>query len=257
MMNQNSKKAAIIQARMSSSRLPGKIMADINGKPMVRRVVERARQSRMIDSVVVATSDHPDDDILTDYCSRSGIPCLRGNLNDVLDRYYSAACSIGADILIRLTADCPLLDPTIIDRVIGVFCEGDFDYVSNTLECTYPDGLDTEVFSFAVLERAWREARLKSEREHVTSYIYKHPEVFRCGGVKHAEDLSAMRWTVDRPEDLMFVRAVYAHFGTSDFGMTETVEFLKTAPHLSRINAHIQRNEGYRKSLQEDVLVNK
>lgn len=247
---------AIIQARMSSTRLPGKVLADIAGNPMLYHVVSRARQAQTLDMVAVATSKGRADDDLEHFCLEAGIPCFRGSEDDVLDRYYQAAKHFEADIVVRLTADCPLLDPLVIDKVVRVFQEGDFDYVSNTIQCTYPDGLDTEMFSHSTLERAWREAHLKSEREHVTSYIYNHPELFHLGNVSNNTDLSALRWTVDEPDDLEFVRAVYAHFGASYLGMGEVLNLLRRQPELGGVNAGFTRNEGYQKSLREDGLYN-
>lgn len=246
------KTVALIQARTSSSRLPGKVLRNIAGVPMLLRVVERARQARTIDTVAVITSTNTSDDTIVQRCKQNDILCFRGNHDDVLDRYYQAALHFNADVVVRLTADCPLLDPEIIDKVVGTFQRNSFDHVSNTLEPTYPDGLDTEVFSFSTLEKAWREATLKSEREHVTAYIYKHPERFRLCAVKHEENLSTHRWTVDKSEDLEFVRAVYDHFEGKSFGMGEILVFLKENPEIAELNAGQIRNEGYLKSLQED-----
>jgi spore coat polysaccharide biosynthesis protein SpsF len=239
------KTVAIIQARMTSTRLPGKVLAEVAGKPMLYLVVSRAQHTRTLDLTVVATSDRPTDDVLAKFCSEAKISCFRGSEDDVLDRYYQAAKQFKADVIVRLTADCPLLDPVVIDRVVHVFESGSYDYVSNTIRPTYPDGLDTEVFLYRALERAWRGARLKSEREHVTPYIWRQPTLFRLFNVEHAEDLSSLRWTVDEPQDLEFVRAVYSYFGSSSFGMIEILDLLRERPELSRINAGIKRNEGY------------
>src|ERR1700758_4280892 len=150
---------AIVQARMGSSRFPGKSLAEISGRPMLWHVVNRVRKARLLDNVVVATSDKSSDDPIASFCCRESIPCFRGSEQDVVDRFYQTAKQFGAECLLRITADCPLIDPTVIDQVISRFQQGDFDYVSNTMRHTYPDGLDTEVFSFAALERVWREAR--------------------------------------------------------------------------------------------------
>ncbi len=245
----------LIQARISSSRLPGKVLLDICGKPMLLRVVERARLVKNLDQVAVITSTSDDDNAIEVFCRDHGIPCFRGSLDDVLDRYYRAAFHFGAGTVVRITADCPLLDPVVVDHVIEVFLGGSYDYVSNTLECSYPDGLDTEVFTFAALENAWKSALLKSEREHVTAFIYKHPELFCLGNAKHSEDLSAQRWTVDTPSDLEFVRAVYSNFLTPQFGMGDVMQFIKDHPEVGDLNAGRERNEGYRKSLREDMEV--
>ena len=247
------KTVAIIQARMTSSRLPGKILADIAGKPLLYHVVNRARQARTLELVVVATTDRPTDDPTERCCMSMGVVCFRGSEADVLDRYYRAAEKFAADAIVRLTADCPLLDPRVIDKVVGFFREGNYDYVCNTMPPTYPDGLDTEVFRFESLTRAWREARLQSEREHVTSYIWKQPGLFRLGNVDNDADYSKLRWTVDEPADLEFVRQVYAHFGvTAQFGMTEILDLLMKRPEIRAVNAGFERNEGYLKSLKED-----
>lgn len=247
--------AAIIQARMGSTRVPGKVLLDIRGHPMLWHVVNRVRQVRSLDQVLVATSDGSSDDPIAAFCEQEGIPCFRGSEDDVLDRYYQAAKWIGADVVVRITADCPLVDPSIVDDVVRCFVEGDYDYVSNTDPPTFPDGLDAEVFSFDALERAWREARWQSEREHVTPYMRKHPELFRIGNLTYEENLAGMRWTVDEPQDLEFVRAVYDHLGSTSFGMADVLDILKKRPELAEINASIGRNEGYQKSLREDRLI--
>jgi len=249
------KTIALIQARMSSSRLPGKVLQDIAGQPMLMRVVRRAKQAKSIDSVAVITSTHADDDVIAIFCQEHGIACFRGSLDDVLDRYYQAAIHFQADIVVRLTADCPLLDPKIINKVVQTFDKRTFDYVSNILECTYPNGLDTEIFHFEALERVWKEARLKSEREHVTPYIYKHPEIFRLGSVKQEEDLSSLRWTVDTSRDLECIRTIYNFIKNEEFGMDDILKLLKEHPEITKINSGQQRNEGYQKSLQEDMEV--
>lgn len=246
------KTIALIQARMSSSRLPGKVLQDIAGQPMLGRVIRRAKQAGAIDLLAVITSTHEDDDAIEILCQETGISCFRGSLDDVLDRYYQAASHFQADNVVRLTADCPLLDPKVIDKVVQTFHQGAFDYVSNTLECTYPDGLDIEIFRFEALEKAWKEARLASEREHVTPYIRNHPELFPLGSVKQDQDMSALRWTVDTPPDLEFVRTIYNFFTDVEFGMDDIVKLLKGRPEITQINAGQQRNEGYQKSLQAD-----
>jgi spore coat polysaccharide biosynthesis protein SpsF len=248
---------AMIQARMTSSRLPGKIMADVAGQPMLHYVVGRALKASTIDLVTVATTDRGTDDIVVRFCKDAGIAVFRGSEQDVLDRYYQAAKSFEADTIVRLTADCPLLDPVVIDRVVSVFAHGGYDYVSNTMERTYPDGLDTEVFRWSALERAWRDACLKSEREHVTPFIWKQPALFRLGNVKHNQNFSHLRWTVDRPQDLEFVRRVYDYLGPDPtFGMEEIFALLRGHPELQTINAGIESNEGYATSLREDALIN-
>lgn len=243
---------AIIQARMSSSRLPGKVLLPLGQRPMLWHVVSRARLATRLTTVAVATSTEVADDAIADFCAAHGLSCFRGSQNDVLDRFRGAAEAFEADVIVRLTADCPLIDPGIIDTVVAAFTPGETDYVSNVIERTYPDGLDTEVFSRDALERAWREAEWESEREHVTPYIWKHPEKFRLRHVRQAENLSALRWTVDEPGDLLFVRAVFGRLGPGCFVMDDVLRLLRAEPDLGRVNAGIETNEGYRLSLERN-----
>jgi spore coat polysaccharide biosynthesis protein SpsF len=246
---------AIIQARMSSTRLPAKVLADICGKPMLHYVVARARRACALSLLAVATSDQATDDAIVDFCQTSDVPCFRGSRDDVLDRYYHAAKYFQADVVVRLTADCPLLDPAIIDKVVETFVAGQFDYASNTQELTYPDGLDTEVFTWKTLEIAWHEARLPSEREHVSPYIIKNTGRFRIGSIKHNQNLSHIRWTVDQRQDLELVRQIYRRLGDNpNFRLDDVVNLYREHPELNSINAGIDRNEGYLKSLQLDAL---
>ncbi|HEX4710642.1 MAG TPA: glycosyltransferase family protein [Phenylobacterium sp.] len=203
---------AILQARMSSSRLPGKVMAPVLGEPMIGRQVERLRRSRRIDKLVVATSTDPSDDPLAAYCEGLDLAVFRGALDDVLERYRAAlALYPAAAAVVRLTADCPLADPALIDTVIAHHHATGADYTSNTLGTrTYPHGLDAEVINPEALARAAESATDPYEREHVTPYIYRRPEAFRLGGVARPDSLASLRWTVDFPEDMAFVRHVYA-----------------------------------------------
>lgn len=243
---------AIVQARMSSSRLPGKTLADLNGRPMLVRLVERLRRSKSLQAITVATSNDPTDDPIAALCGDLNVACYRGSLNDVLDRFYQAALFSRATAVVRITADCPLADPGVVDLVVREFLDKGYDYVSNVDPPTFPDGLDTEVFSMSGLERVWKEAILKSDREHVTPYFRKHPELFSQGNIANPEDLSRLRWTVDEPKDLQFVRRIYDRLGNRDFGMQEVADLLMREPELAGINAEIVRNEGYMKSLKQE-----
>jgi spore coat polysaccharide biosynthesis protein SpsF len=240
---------------MGSTRLPNKVLADIAGRPMLARVVDRVRSATALDDVILATSTARQDDAIEQFCRREGVACFRGSEEDVLDRYYQAARWAGAEIIARITADCPLHDPAAIDMVAAAFVPGETDYVSNSIERTFPDGLDVEVFSFGALDRAWREAKWSSEREHVTAYIWKHPDIFRIRQVTQAVDRSAMRWTVDEPRDLELVREVYRRLGTKPFGQEEVVRLLEDETLLAAVNAGIVSNEGYLISLQKDRIV--
>lgn len=247
---------AILQARMGSTRLPGKMLLPIiDGKGALELMLERVSAATLLDRVVVATTTLIEDDPLVHLCEKLGVACFRGDSGNVLDRYYQCARTVGRDdVLVRLTGDCPLHDPAVIDSVVAFFREGQYDYAANTHPPTYPDGLDAEVFSFAALERAWREATLLSEREHVTYYLYTHPESFRVGNLAQEEDLSAHRWTLDEPADLEFIRQVYASLYPSGekFGMRDVLALLNERPELLNINQDIVRNAGLAKSLELD-----
>ena len=245
---------AIIQARMGSSRLPGKSLAEIEKRPMLWHVIQRVKRATLVDRVVVATSTAPADDAIEKMCLESGVPCHRGSENDVLDRYYHAALAEKAAQVVRITADCPLIDPEVIDQMVRRFQRGDLDYASNAMVRTYPDGLDTEVLSFSALERAWHEASRNSEREHVTPYLRSGK--FRIANVENALEFSHLycRWTVDEQEDLEFVRAVYGAFrGRENFLMEDILQLLRDQPELEKLNSQIISNRGYYKSLFEDA----
>ncbi len=247
------KTVAIIQARMGSSRLPGKVLETIAGKPMLQWVIERTQAARKVDQVVLATTIETSDDKVAAFAASLGIGVVRGSVDDVLDRYYQSAKRFAPDLIVRITADCPMIDPQIIDRAIARFQEGGYDYVSTADPVpTFPDGLDVSVTSMAILERVWKEAALKSEREHVFPYVYKNPDKFRLGTVIHDIDLSAMRWTVDEAVDLEFVRTVYAELGARIFVMGDVLDLLRRKPELADVNSGIIRNEGYLKSLTQD-----
>jgi spore coat polysaccharide biosynthesis protein SpsF len=250
-----SKTIAILQARMGSSRLPGKSLQDLAGRPLLAHVIARARAIDGIDRVVVATTTDPRDEAIEALAQAEGVAAFRGSEDDVLDRFYGAAKTHGGDVIMRLTADCPVLDPRVSGMVLKRFMQGDVDYAGIGSPPTYPDGLDTEVFSIVALERAWREATLPSEREHVTPYIWKHPDEFRLVNLTHDPDLSAHRWTVDTAEDLAFVRAVYGHLydpNAAPFGMDAVLALLAREPRLRDMNRGIERNEGYAISLNKD-----
>lgn len=236
---------AIIQARMGSTRLPGKVMTDLGGEPVLARVVARARKARLLDEVVVATTGLEADNVIVDFCAARGWPCFRGSEEDVLDRYFRAATAFGADIVVRITSDCPLIEPEVIDLVVQRFLDGgSVDYASNTLPPrTFPRGLDVEVMAFAALATAWREDDNPAWREHVTPYIYRHPEKFRLLSVTNEEDYSHMRWTVDTAEDLAFVRKIYEHFGAQDFAWRDVLRLLEDHPEWLEINRHVRQRQ--------------
>jgi spore coat polysaccharide biosynthesis protein SpsF (cytidylyltransferase family) len=242
---------AIIQARLGSSRLPGKTLMDIAGRPMLGRLIDRVRRIPGLEGLVIATTTRPLDQAIIDFAKAENLRVYAGSEDDVLDRFYQAAQRFEASVIVRVTPDCPFLDPEVSGRILARFCQGDVDYASNTKPPTFPDGLDTEVFSFAALERAWREAELPSEREHVTPYLWKNPSKFRLANVAHDRDLSGLRWTVDEAPDLTFARAVYMALGPK-FGTHEVLALLAKRADISQLNAGLPRNEGYLKSLQQD-----
>jgi spore coat polysaccharide biosynthesis protein SpsF len=235
---------AIVQARMGSSRLPGKVLMDLAGEPMLARCVNRIGRSSALDRVVVATSDLRADDPIRELCAARGWDCFSGSESDVLDRYYHAAKEYKADAIVRITSDCPLIEPEVADQIIETFLERfpAIDYASNTVaNRTFPRGLDVEVFSFAALERAWTEDTNPGWREHVTPYIYRSPHLFKSLNVTWPTDYSRLRWTVDTAEDLEFVRRIYGEFGHDRFNWREVLALLDRQPELTRINHQVQQ----------------
>lgn len=245
---ESGKVVAVVQGRMSSSRLPGKILKDIAGKPMLAWVVDRARLAQSVDEVIFATTTDPSDDPVAEVCAARGIRCFRGDLYDVLDRFYQAARQAGAGIVVRLTADCPLVDPGLIDATVAAL-EG-HDFAANRLpppwHRTYPIGLDVEACTFAALERAWREAGQPYQREHVMPYLYDSEGRFRVRVIDHEQDYGDLRWTVDTPADLELVRAIVSRFGgRQDFSWLEVLDLFQREPELARINAGVQHKSAF------------
>jgi spore coat polysaccharide biosynthesis protein SpsF len=238
---------AILQARMSSTRLPGKVLLRVCGKPLLQHQVERVRRAARIDELVVATSTDASDDALHALCESIGVRCHRGSLDDVLDRFIGAAKHSSPEYVVRLTGDCPLADPQVIDKVIAAAQQPGVDYASNALHPTFPDGLDVECMRHEVLQQAAREARKPSEREHVTPFIHTQPQRFALRDVKSDVDRSHLRWTVDEPADFVFVSQVFEYLypSTPAFGLDDILEFERAHPEIARINRKIQRNAGY------------
>lgn len=245
---------AIIQARMRSTRLPGKVLADLGGRPVLRWVVDAARAVPDVDRVIVATSTGGDDDAVAAWGGRTGVEVFRGDEDDVLGRFAGAARLANADLIVRVTADCPLLDPVEAGRVVAEISAGTVDYACNNDPPTYPDGLDCEAFTRAALDRAASDARRPSEREHVTPYIRDPKNGFRLANIRcPLGDLSDERWTLDTPEDLALLRAVVPGLdGNRPSRLVEVLEALDRTPELRRINGGIVRNEGLIKSLARD-----
>jgi len=239
---------AILQARITSSRLPGKVLAPILGVPMVIRQIERLERAAGIDELVVATSTDASDDPLVEALTARRITVVRGPLDDVLDRFIVAMDAHPSDAVVRLTADCPLASPVVIDRVISAFHDSGADYVSNTMQPSFPDGLDVEVVRAAVLREVAGIATDPPEREHVTLGVYRRHERYDIRNVAGEQDLSGLRWTVDIPEDLVFVTAVYEALypGNPAFDLPEILELLREHPELSRTTDDSERNAALR-----------
>ena len=251
---------AIIQGRMSSSRLPGKILTDISGQPMLSRVMIRASRATSLDQIIFATTIDASDDPVAEYCDFAGLDYTRGSLFDVLDRYYQTASQTKADVVVRITADCPVIDSELIDNVVNTLLEGEYDFVCNRLpppyQRTYPIGLDVEVCTFKALKKAWKEAKEPQHREHVMPYLYEEvklspinrqlsegvsPRGFKVALLNHITDFGDYRWTVDTPEDLEFMREVYKHFNNrDDFSWKEVLDLVHDNPELAKINANVQ-----------------
>ncbi len=237
---------AIIQARMGSSRLPGKVLMDLCGRSVLARVVGRLGRSQEI-SKLWWLQPELRRQVIVEECDRLQVLCFRGAEGDVLGRYYECARIYAANAIVRVTSDCPLIDPNLVDETVGVFRHEHADYASNVIPRTYPRGLDTEVFTFDALDRAWREAREPHQREHVTPYLYEHPQIFRLASRSGAADYSRYRWTVDTREDLELLRAIYSRFdGDDDFSWQDVIALMKREPELAELNSQVLQ-----KSLRE------
>ena len=246
---------ALLQARVSSSRLPGKVLLPLLGKPMIQRQIERIRRARRIDAVVLAASLDASDDALAAWGASESVTVFRGSLHDVLDRFYQAALPYQPDWVLRLTGDCPLADPELIDRVITETLAAGADYGSNALQPSFPDGLDAELVRFSVLGQVWREAVSPAEREHVTLAVHRHPERFKLHSVTGAPDLSHLRWTVDEQRDFEFVTRIYEMLYPLNpaFTTADILRLLDEKPELAAINSDIMRNQGLANSLARET----
>lgn len=244
-MTEVQRTVAIVQARMGSSRLPGKVLQEIHGKPMIARVVERTRKAKFVNNVAVATTTEASDDAIEAWCRESATACYRGSTFDVLDRFYQAARLFAADVVVRVTADCPVIDPDVIDETISAFHQHAVDFAANRLPPpwgrTFPIGLDTEVCSFSALERAWEDAKAAHEREHVMPYLYDVPGRFKIFQLNTEPNYGSLRWTVDTPEDLEFIRRVFDHLQDVDhFSWLDVLAVTHSHPELNKINAEIR-----------------
>jgi spore coat polysaccharide biosynthesis protein SpsF len=231
----------IVQARMGSTRLPGKVMAEIAGKPMLLHVLERIQRAHLVNSILIATTCLQEDDSLCDWATRHGYPFYRGSQFDVLDRYYQAAFAGRADRIVRITSDCPLIDPVLIDQSIEIHEKTGADYVSDSVRPTLPLGESVEVFCFKSLARAWSNASLEYERVHVTPYFYRNPGKFTLESLGLSGDYRHYRWTVDTPEDLEFVKRVFAKAGNEEACLSwrDTLSIVDKNPQIKYLNEHI------------------
>ncbi len=241
---------AIIQARCGSTRFPNKVFAPIDGKPLLWHVVNRLTYAKKIDKIVIATTENANDDQIEKWCKENQIDCFRGSTNDVLNRYYSASLAYPSDVVVRITADDPFKEPSVIDRVISKLEEEKLDYVTNNYPPSFPEGLDCEAFTFEALEKMERKARDSFEREHVTQYIFRHTDEFKMGNVSNDSDISAYRWTIDTTTDYEMVCAVYAKRDPASQGillMDEILNILGMNPEISKINSDVARSAMYGK----------
>lgn len=244
---------------MGASRLPNKVLFELlPGKTIIDCMVERVKRAKLVDEIIIATTDNPKDIPLIEYLKKIGQKFFVGDENDVLDRYYQAAKNYGAgeeDAIIRLTADCPVIDPNNIDRLLNIYLGGKYDFISNSLDpYSWPDGMDVEIFSFKNLEKAWREAKLPSHREHVTFYFWQNPEIFRIYYDKNEKNLSGYRLTLDYQEDYLLLKKIYEHFKDRnfDFTMREIIDFLDANPDIRDINSEAKRNAGWQSAFEKD-----
>ena len=236
----------IIQARMGSSRLPGKTLMKLNDESSTLHFVKNQLSfSKFIDEIIIATTDLDEDDVIEEISKEMNVKCFRGSSNDVLDRYYNCAKKFQIDNIIRITADCPLIDPEIVDQVIQKYNTKNYDYVTNTLKRTYPIGTDVEIFSFEILEKTWKNAKLSSEREHVTPFIRNEKINLKIGNLENTKDLSHIRITLDHKEDLELIKQIISQINKNPILINDIMKL------LSR-NQHIFSNEGMLKSLQQD-----
>ncbi len=243
----------IVQARMGSSRLPGKTLMKLENKNTVLDyVISQLSYNKLIDKIVIATTDLKEDNVIENFVKNLDMDIFRGNSNDVLDRYYQCAKKFSIDTVVRITADNPLIDPTIVDDLINFFTSNSYDYLTNSHVRTFPYGTEVEIFSFKALEKAWKNAKKPSEREHVTSYLYNNPNNFKIFNVEHSKNISNLRWTIDRKNDLSLVKLIISKIKKRPILMNDILNLFSKEPELFEINRNHILNEGYQKSLKED-----
>ncbi len=246
----------VVQARTGSTRLPGKVLLDILGRPLLLRMVERLQAASLAGTVVVATTTDPSDDPIETLCAQYGLNCYRGSVHDLLDRHYQAGLLYGADAVVKIPSDCPLIDPAVIDRVLGFFLENSYDYAGNLHPATWPDGNDVEVMSMTALHKAWTEAARPLEREHTTPYFWENPQLFSIGNVVWETGLDfsmSHRWTIDYPEDFNFIRTVYEYLYPKNpqFALLDILDLTDNHPDIFDLNSRYAGVNWYRNHLDE------
>lgn len=247
---------ALIQARTGSSRLPNKVLLPLMGKPVLTHIINRVQATKRITDIIVVTSIHQSDLSIVKLCVENDTRVFCGSEADVLDRFYQAAKLIQPDHIVRITGDCPVIDPEVIDQSIQRHLDTKADYTSNGIGETFPDGLDTEVMTFSAFETAWKHATKPSEREHVTQYFYNHKTEFKIAAYQHTPNIGHHRWTLDEPADYELIKNIYDHLYQKNplFKLTDILTYLNDNPTISQLNAHIRRNEGLQKSLQHEII---
>ena len=248
---------AILQARMGSSRLPGKVLRTIKGKTLLELYLNRVKQSSLIDKIVIATTTKSADDAIAQLAENIGVDCFRGSEDDLLDRFWQCAKRYNTDVVVRLTPDDPFVDYEVIDRAIRIFNKNQVDFVTNHFEPTYPEGLDVEIYSIGALERSWLEAKLLSEREHVFPYIQNHPDLFNIINFRQDLDHSRLRWTIDHDCDFEMTKIIYDYLYDDKpiFLQDDILSLLAKHPEIAEMNAHINRKEGVNKTKANDMVV--
>jgi spore coat polysaccharide biosynthesis protein SpsF len=256
-MKMDKKIIAIAQARIGSTRLPGKVMMKIKDKTLLELYINRVRPSKYIDKIIIATTVNSADDIIEQLAVKIGIECFRGNENDLLDRYYQCAKKYNANLIVRITPDDPFVDHEVIDRAIDIFINDKVDFVTNHFDPTYPEGLDIEVYSFAAMEKSWKEAKLLSEREHVFPYIQNNPDKFKIVNFKQEKDYSHLRWTIDHACDFEMTKKIYDFLYDKKqiFLQEDILKLIGEHPEIAEMNSHIKRKEGINKTKANDKIV--
>jgi len=244
--------SAIIQVRMGSTRLPGKVMKKLNGISLLECQLNQLQYCRLLDQIIIATTTNPEDNIIEKFAHSKDIQCFRGSSLDVLDRYFQCAKKFNLKHIARITSDCPLIDPTIVDQTIEIYNKETYDYVNNFYKRSFPSGTEVEIISFNTLEKTWKEAKKPSEREHVTPYIYNNPMKFKIGKLEYKKNISNLHWAVDRIEDLKLVKTLYQKINKKPILLDDILNLIKKDPSLLEINKNTNPHEGYIKSLEEE-----